>query len=682
MIYTISRWWLLSFFLACVALESLAASLDAKRHVEDPTAILADAEMRFVQPSDTWFYETQATLREEMNRVGAALEAQGPEYAEPWKSHFYWDHLEKNLGSLDSINVSEIELSRRWMYSNRKGTEYPFFAGLRSAMDAYLDAATTLSHPDLQGEFIIKVALARQQSQALFADPSDANSAALARTLGWLEQTGQLAAETAALRAALSHPNLQLVVSKPLIQRILSTQDTSVEHSLAVSDSSQAPTKRRFQRSRTVYVRGTAHTTGEISLELVPNPRLAELNIVYEGQVNSLCSANAGPVSFNIHTVGPVTAYTPVTFGPQGIDVRDTAVQPHVRTSVSSISADSNFVRRIGTRRVNEPQSRSLMDSRSREKTINLLKEEMDERVGSAIDDIRAEISRMRSTMGQFSEIFAPVIREGAAPVFASTQSSDRTVTVNIHEGRREQFGAAHPCPDMFPQADVVGQMHVSFVNNLLETIMAGKMFTDEYFMKYAKVLQPTLPLDLMVHSRAERWAIIADKPRPLVLEIPQANHFKFTLKIAALEVDGERFTASTQATVRYQLQQNEFGDYFLEREGEVQIDSQLDSPHRDLLQRKLNAFFAPILDGGGVIIPEGGATGPLNSLELLGVHATDDWLAIGYKVPQELVSDFMNAEHGDSASEPAISENAALEPELPPPYAVDDTLSTYPGIR
>lgn len=682
MIYTNSRWLLPSFFLACVALESFAASCDALRHAADPTAILTDAEMRFVQPADTWFYETQAVLREEMNRVSAALEAQGPEYAEPWKHHFYWDLLEKNLGSLDSINVSEIELSRRWMYSNRKGTEYPFFAGLRSAMDAYWDAATTLSHPDLQGAFIKKVALARQQLQALFADPSDANSAALARTLGWLEQTGQLAAETAALRAALSHPNLQLVVSKPLTHRILSTQNTSVEHSLVVSDSSQTPTTRRFQRSRPVYVRGTAHATGEISLELVPNPRLAELNIVYEGEVNSLSNANAGPVSFNIRAVGPVTAYTPVTFGPQGIDVRDTVVQPHVRTSISNISADRNFVRRIGTRRVNEPQSRSLMNSRSREKTIQLLKEQMDEHVGSAIEEIRKEIARTRSTMGQFSEIFAPMVREGAAPIFSGTQSTDRTVTVNIHEGRREQFGAARSCPEMFPQADIVGQMHVSFINNLFETIMAGKMFTDEYFMKYAKVLQPTLPLDLMVHSRAKRWAIIAAKPRPLVLEIPQANHFKFTLKIAALEVDGERFTASTQATVRYQLQQNEFGEYYLGREGEVQIDSQLASHHCDLLQRKLSAFFAPILDGGGVVIPEGGATGSLNSLELLGVHAIDDWLAIGFNVPQELVNSFMNVEHRDSDSELVLSENAALAPELPPPYAVDDALSTYPGIR
>lgn len=682
MIFRITSRSLPCLLLAWFAFESYAATLDSTRPQIDPTAILAGAEARFVQPSESWFYETQEALRSELDRVGAALDAQGPEYADPWKNHFHWDMLKGNLGSIDSIDVSQIELSRRWMYSNRKGTEYPFFADLRSATDAYLDAAYTLSHSDLQSEFLAKVALAREQSQALWEDPSDSNAAALGRTLGWLEKTRQLTAETAALRSALSHPNLQLVVSKPLIKRIMSTQDTGVAHSLAVSDTGQTPTTRRFQRPRTVHVRGTAHTKGEIALELVPNSQLAELNIVYQGDVNSHCHATAGPVSFNIHTMGPVSAFTPVTFGPEGIDVQATAVEPHVCTNISNVSADRRIVRRIGKRRVNEPESREMVDKRSREKTVNLLKEEMDERVGRAIDDIRSEITRMRSTMGQFSEVFAPVVREGAAPVFASTQSSDRDVTVNIYEGRREQFGAAFPCPESFPQADVVGQMHVSFINNMLETIMAGKMFTDEYFMKYAKVLQPTLPLELMVHARAKRWAIIADKPRPLEMEIPDTNQFRIKLNIAALEVDGDRFTASTQATVHYHLKQNEFGDYFLQREGDVQLESQLDSHHRELIQKKLNAFFAPILDGGGVVVPEGGATGPMNSLELIGVQATDDWLAIGYKVPQGLVDSFMYADRSESSSTVVTNENSNQQLKLPPPYAVDDTLSTYPGIR
>ncbi len=682
MIYTIARWWLMCLLLAGSAVHSSADSLHTIRPGIDPSEVLINAESRFVQPQESWFYETQAALRKEMEQVAAALDAQGSEYAQPWKNHFHWELLEKNLGPLETVNVSEIALSRRWMYSNRKGTEYPFFAGLRAATDAYLDAAYTLSHPDLHGEFLAKVAQAREHTLALWTDPTDAHAAALGRTLGWLEQTGQLTAETASLRTALSHPNLQLVVSKPLIHRIMATQDTAVEHSLAVSDSSRTPTKRRFQRSRTVYVQGTAHTKGEISLDLVPNPNLAELNIVYQGEVYSLCHATAGPLSFNIHTQGPVSAYTPVTFGPSGIKVEDTLVQPKVRTSVSNINASSNFVRRIGKRRVNEPESRAMMNMRSRQKTVNLLKEEMDVRVGTAIEDIRSEIARMRSTMGQFSEVFAPVIREGAAPIFAGTQSTDSTVSVNIHEGNREQFGAAQVCPVTFPEADVVGQIHVSFVNNLLETIMAGKMFTDEYFMKYAKVLQPTLPLDLMVHTRAQRWAIIADKPRPLELEIPITDHFKFTLKIAALEVDGERYTALTTANVLYQLRKNEYGDYFLQREGDVHLESQLDSHHREFLQKKLNAFFAPILDGGGVIIPEGGSTSTLSSLELLGVQATENWVTIGYKVPQEVVTALMHSEQNNPSNPLSTQDSTVLEPRLPPPYAVDETLSTYPGIR
>ena len=205
-------------------------------------------------------------------------------------------------------------------------------------------------------------------------------------------------------------------------------------------------------------------------------------------------------------------------------------------------------------------------------------------------------------------------VREGAAPAFHSTSSTADAVAVNIQSQRREQFGAATPVPSILPRGDVRFRLHVSFVNNMMETIMAGKVFTDEYFMRYAKVLQPTLPVPLMVHARSERWAIMAAKPRPLELSIPAPNQFEFALNIASMELNGEKFEQPTTATVRYELVKNEFDEYCLERRQDVALESTLPSYQRDFLQQKLSAFFAPILDGGGVAVPDGGSLGSLKS--------------------------------------------------------------------
>ncbi len=642
----------------------------------DALVVLNEAESRFVSPTESWFYETQEALRAEMQVVGAALDAQGSAYADPWKEHLRWALLERNFVPLNAINLAEIELARRWMYSNRKGMELPFYAKLRETTAAYLDAAYTLSLPNLEGEFVEHVQLARQQIADLIDSPTDAEAAALGRTLGWLERTRQLPSETAELRALLSHPNAQVLVGKNLITNFMSTQSPEVEQTLPVSDSGEAPPTRRFQIPRTVHVSGTARTVGRISLELEPNEQQAEVSIIYNGQVDSHCHADAGPVTFNLRTIGPMSASKPVIFGPTGIELGVTSVKPQVRTRVTNIQADSDFVRRLGERRINDPSNKSYMSSRARAKAVALLENEMDDKVEVAIDEIRAEIAGMQKNASEFGEVFAPVVREGAAPFFHSTASTTEFVAANIMSQRREQFGAATPCPTDFAEGDLRFRMHVSFLNNMMETIMAGKMFTDEYFMRYAKVLQPTLPLDLMVHARAPRWAIIAAKPRPLELRIPAPNQFEFALHIASLEVDGEKFTKPTTATVRYELVKNEFEEYYLERTADLEIESSLPTQHRDFLHKKLSAFFAPVLDAGGVSIPEGGSIGSLNSLQFLGVQADQDWLVVGVNVPKEFVDQTMKSREA-ATTVPAAPIQEELT--LPPPFATDSALSSYP---
>ena len=211
-----------------------AASLDER--VSKAIAQLDAAEDRFVAPDRVWFETTRQSLREEADRVDQALEDQGPEYAQAWKRHLRWPLLTSNLGQSSNVNVDELALVRRWLYSNRKGLEYPFFAELRLRTDAHLDAAYTFDLPDLEGSFRRRVAEARMQLQQLADDPSDANAAALGRTLGWFERTRQLGEETAVIRGLLSAPNAQIVVAKPLIDRVVSLLASEVQQSLPVTD--------------------------------------------------------------------------------------------------------------------------------------------------------------------------------------------------------------------------------------------------------------------------------------------------------------------------------------------------------------------------------------------------------------------------------------------------------------
>lgn len=619
-------------------LGSYCAAETLELRVTQAMKVLDGAEERFVTPDPQWFEKTRQALSEEAILVSKKLDSHGDSYSAAWKNHLRWQLLTRNLGSPSSINFDELALVRRWLYSNRKGLEYPFFAQLREKTDAHLDAAFAFTRHDLESEFRSHVLTAREQLQEFALEPNDERVAALGRTLGWFDRTHQLADETIKIRSLLSLPNAQVVIAKPLMDRAISLLATKVEQTLPVSDRVAVGKGGLFSRERIANVHGTASTQGQIGLQLEPSSTFADLLLVYTGDIDSRCRALVGPVTVAMRTTGLVRAITPVQVSLQGVQLLSTQVAPNVRTRVTGVSAKNKLVRQLGERRVREPESMQQMNSRARYKASALLQKEIDDRVATALDEIRTELSQAKASLDNLSEVLAPVVREGASPHLLGIESSHKDVTVNAASYRREQLGAAIQFPQESLAADLQVRFHVSFFNNMAETIMAGKTFTDKYFMKYSKVIQPQLPPALMVHARSTRWAIVAAKPRPLEISIPAANQLRIQLRAQRVDIGDEHFTGSTVATIHYVLERNDFDEFELVRQGQVKLDSPLPAASQDFLLQKFNAFFAPVLNGGGVALPEGGTLGKLRSLQPQGVYADRDWLALGVKVPDEFL--------------------------------------------
>lgn len=605
-------------------------------------SLLEDAETRFSPPAEQWFHDTQAKVRQSVAQVEDELSAMGPEIAQDWMSYLHWHLLEPNLQTV-SVNLSELELVRRWMFSNREGLEDPLFADLRQSMDEFLDAAFTFSHTDLQSAFNEHVALARQQCQALAHNPSDANAAALGRTLGWLQRTGQISDEFAQIRTLLSLPNAQVVVSSEFAQRILQLFETEIDQTIPLASTETAPPSGILRRERTLRVRGNAHSAGSTSLEVIANPEEAEFSLVFRGEVIAHCRAHAGPATLSIRTAGPVEAFKPIFLDLNGLRVGEAKVDSNVRTHLTGISARSNFVRAIAERRASEPAARSHMHHSAHGRTAELLEENLNERVEEALAEIRAEVESIQQSMRGFSDVLAPAVREGAVPRVHGFRSTPASIELNVAGERRNQFGAPLPYAKGTVDGDVQLRVHISFFNNTAETILGGKRLSDEFLMKYAQILQAELPVSLMVHTRAPRWAVTTAKHRPLEMSLPAPNRVQFVMRIEAVEIDGQTYDAPTIATMRYNLTKNEFDEYALVRDGAVELDTGLPTVAREFLEEKLDAFFAPVLDAGGVAIPDGGVLGTLNGIQPAGVRAESGWITIGVIIPNEVLKSLLN---------------------------------------
>jgi hypothetical protein len=451
-------------------------------------ALLENAEQRFQPPAAERFYDAQSELRSEVVRVDAALNAIDPMEAQAWKSHLRWHLLEENLHSM-SVNLKELELVRRWMFSNREGLEGPLFAELRTRMDAYLDAVFTLSFADLRATYAEQVALARRQCQVIAEEPSDAHAVALGRTLGWLQRTGQLTGQIDKVRSHLSLPNAQIVVSTNFSERLLDLFESEIDQTIPVADTETAPPGGILRRKRNLRIHGLASTVGTTSLEVAANDREVEIRFVFLGQVIAHCRADAGPAAIQVKTIGPVTAVKPIYLNLAGLRLGETVVDSQVRTRLQGVSARGNFIGRIARRRAEQPESLAQMRSSGQSRTTALLRENLDQKIDAAIAKIRAEVAKTQASMGSFREVLAPVAREGAVPEVHGLYSTHNGIELNVAAQRRHQFGALQPYSSDAVGGDLQLRIHISLLNNMLETILGGKTLSDEFLMRYAKIL-------------------------------------------------------------------------------------------------------------------------------------------------------------------------------------------------
>jgi hypothetical protein len=278
------------------------------------------------------------------------------------------------------------------------------------------------------------------------------------------------------------------------------------------------------------------------------------------------------------------------------------------------------------------------MDSEGRSLTIQNLRAELDERVQTAADKARGDLDHLSDSVRGLNKVLAPLAREGASPHFHGARSSATYIELDAFASKRDQLGAAAPCPPHSIQADVLVRVHVSAINNMAETITGGKRLADTLIQKAAEVAHEEVPLPLMVHSRATRWAIVARRHRPVELQVPQRNLFLLRLTLDSLEIEGEVFSATTVMEATYRLGQNDVGEYHLERDGNLRIETTLADQQRLFLHEKLNALFGPLLNAGGVVIPDGGLIGALKGMQSRGVRAEAGWVVAGLDVPEAVL--------------------------------------------
>jgi hypothetical protein len=548
-------------------------------------------------------------LQSAMTALDQYLSENQPDLAEPLKTHLKWAELQQQLQK-DAPELSVLQSLGPLFVAAQEGLELPEVHRVRDAFVRYMDTVIVVSDKRIADAYPEQVELLATRLRQFAEDPSTENRLAIGRSLGWLEHTGQAVEAVRAVRSAFWQPNLYAEVSHKLISASVSQDVDEVER---VRDHIMGTS-----------IRGQARLSGEVSVELVPDPDRAVLDIFLAGQANSSNVGYNGPVK--VYSTGwtSVWARKRVYVDAAGLEGDRAVADCSTDSRIDSISARCGLVRRMAWKKARQSQAQAERVASSHAE-------------GRVARQFNAQVGEMLANANeQFTGRFRnPLLRRDAFPNALHLATTADRLTVQATRAGISQIAAPGPPPTVSGEFDLSVRVHDSLVGNIGESLMGGEKLTDESLLKMLEDAKIEVSEELKIGPNSEPWSVTFTRDQPLSVA--------FADNRVVISLQGREFTRGSQEirdliriSATYSAVPGDTG-ITLRREGDVAVDYvQRKSLGVDrvamktFLRRKFDAVFKSEVDPQKVKLPERWQR--IGQVRLTNLQADKGWLTVGWK--------------------------------------------------
>ena len=500
-----------------------------------------------------------------------------------WKTQLRWEEMTLQL-TQEAGPVSRVlrEILQRYR-QNIPGIEHAPFTKVRDRLEVLVN---TILYANTQITTVYRQRLKQLASKlaGYQENPTSDDGFLIGRIAGFLHQGGQADPLVASIHHHYSHPNLVLSVSQGLIKGLLSQQ---IEDTMPLEDRIMGTT-----------IRGTVHTVGHVTVELVDSRSRADLRIRLQGSAKSKSIGTNRGVT--VHTTGHTTidASKLVYLDALGLHPQPAAASCETESSIDSVSARLRCIEKLAWRRVlaTQPQGEQIASRQA------------EQRVAERVDQQTTEMLQDANTF--FRDKFRqPLIRRNAFPRLLEFATSASHLKLTMLQSNARQIAAPGPPPKHDDAPDVGIQLHESLVGNLSEAVLGGEMLTGERLAKLLEDLGAEVPAELQ-GGAGEPWSITFSSNRPI--------RMTFQDNLASISIRGRRFTRGDTVvsnvidiTARYKLEMTPAG-LQLTRHGEVEVvyvnRKSLGVPQiaiKTMLLKKFNSLYKSNLQVQQIVLPE-----------------------------------------------------------------------------
>ncbi len=446
----------------------------------------------------------KAQLLKDVQALEAFLKTSSSEQAAAWRELVQLDAMREELAkeepSVQILNRSLVNYTE-----DKPGLELKAFTDVRESLRKYMNYVVFSGTEGFSEEFDRQIEQLATQLEAYEAAPTNKLAVEIGRTLGWFDRAGQIASVNAAVRERHSHPNLHVFASKQLVA---SGVRDAVEETESVRDCILGTS-----------IRGTAHLTGNVDLQLVSSDERAAFDITMAG--NAVSNTVGRNRSVSIYSTGytNLNASKRVYIDPEGVSSDAARATASTNSRVSSISANCNLIRKLAWRQVNKKKGQAERIASGRAAS----------RVAGRVDGQAGEM--LAEADQNFQDKFrSPLIRRESFPELFDLKTTDTQLLFRLLRAGSFQLAAPGPAPELEGSFDLGARVHESIAGNFSESMIGGVMLTDERIVEMYTENEIEVPEDLKITQDSEAWAITFSRSQPITVQFANGS-----VKVAVL---------------------------------------------------------------------------------------------------------------------------------------------------
>ncbi len=555
--------------------------------------------------------------RQNLVRTVDHLDKQLKDYGEigdAWRKYLHWGELQENLAKQtpDPATLDAIYLR---FDSGQTGLNWQMFTDVRHALRKYLITARAMGNPKLAQHYPKVLDLLTKYLRAYQEAPNPQVAHRISAALRWLEDADQADDVVQLVLRRYGSPNFCAEASPSLFKALIGR---TVDETGPVQDCILGTS-----------ISGTGHTTGSVTVELIPSNHRGILDVL---MVAETASDSIG-LNRQVHIYSTGTTQHAsrkrVVISDAGFVDEPAATNAVTSSRINCVQANRDLVERIARRRASQQQGEAnLIASQHAEQRINA---RLDQQIGEQIAD----------TNRRFNEqLRQPLERLGLFPTLLNFSTTGDALHVVALQAFGLELGASNAAPSLGAGADLGIRIHESAINNFAQGFLGGMTIEESQLQKDATDALGYLPEELKnPEGDAEPWAITFAKEQPITVAFGK-DTFSVTIR-------GVSYTKGTtpypgmNVTVDYDIKQTDQGPRAV-RQSELEIfppgfdaeGGQQLSTREQVLRRMLQRRFDNVFPKE--IVPK--PTTPKGELAKVGPlvvrewRSADGWMLLGWQ--------------------------------------------------